>query len=201
MSQNLIESIRSQAGLSEAKGLTESAGRSIARKLATIGAGALDGAAKKMGLKLSPGQLGKIFQATMAAVMQELPAAAGRSVGTFREGVDTELEADLVEDVRQAAGLIEAMASHNKEGLKFTIQTASGKKYTGMVQGSGGTIKELKRLKAAIRMATDGQDFEDRLNIYSPKPLHVKVYRGSDTGYGSKFDVVNLAGAKILAAK
>jgi len=143
----------------------------------------------------------KLKEAIEASVAATKAAYEGvRKVERARHE-DTEFSADLVEDVRQAAGLTEAMASHNKDGLTFTIQTANGKKYTGMVQGSGGTIKGLKRLKAAIRMATDGQDFEDRLNIYSPKPLHVKVYRGRDTGYGSEFDVVNLAGAKILAAK
>jgi len=79
---------------------------------------------------------------------------------------------------------------------RFRIVTKSGKVVTGVVQGAGGSISTLARLKGAIHRATRGHDS----GIYEPRPGHAAVYPNYSAQSNGRMVVVDMRGALALEA-
>lgn len=74
---------------------------------------------------------------------------------------------------------------------RFTIVTKTGKVVTGVVHGSGGSIRHLQGLNFAIRQATKGRDS----TIYEPKPGHAAVYPDYNAAGNGRMVAVDMRGA------
>ena len=55
---------------------------------------------------------------------------------------------------------------------RFRLTLANGRTVTGPVQGAGGVVSDLERMKRAIRLAKEGRD----TGLYEPRPGHVDVF-------------------------
>jgi hypothetical protein len=79
---------------------------------------------------------------------------------------------------------------------RFRIITKRGKVVTGVVQGSGGSIETLARLRGVISLATRGRDS----GIYEPKPGHAAVYPNFNAHGDGKMVAVDMRGATASEA-
>jgi hypothetical protein len=94
------------------------------------------------------------------------------------------------------------MAKPFREPLwtEVTLRLKNKKVVTGVVQGSGGLIRDLKRRSAEeqVRVLIDRANDGDPLSVYEPKPGHVKLWQGMSVGDNGKGVVVNLKGARVV---
>lgn len=80
---------------------------------------------------------------------------------------------------------------------RFTFKLADGRTITGVVQGSGGLVQHLQRVKFAVAQASRGRD----TSFYEPKKGYVRVYpHYSSSSSGAHVDIP-LAGALVSIAK
>ena len=64
--------------------------------------------------------------------------------------------------------------THRSSGgaTRFRFTLANGRTVAGPVQGAGGVVSDLERMKRAIRLAKEGRD----TGLYEPHPGHVVVF-------------------------
>lgn len=83
---------------------------------------------------------------------------------------------------------------------EVTLRLRNKKVVRGVVQGSGGVLRDLKRRSAAdaVQRLIERANAGNPLPVYEPKPGFVKLWQGMSTESNGTALVINLRGARVV---